>query len=189
MSERTAVMESLVESIEVEDELRRQPREAIRRDGPELRARVTEHLYEMLARDAATRRIPMAELTRRILAAHYERTQQDEKRLLEEIAALRGELAEANARAGAEHDALFAMLNLMYKGLLLRMERVPEGELEARAAAADDGHQKLRDALARQVPGHELEDLVDALGRAILDAPEQGRAPQNPVPDEELTDL
>jgi hypothetical protein len=179
-------MEPMLDSVEREDELRRQPREAIRRDGPELRARITDHLYEMLTRDAATRRIPMAELARRILAAHYERTQQDENRLLEEAAALRSELSEVNARASAERNALFAMLNLMYKGLLLRLDRVPTEELEGRAAAADDGHQKLRDALARQLLDHELDDLVDALGRTPLDATGRGRTQSLGAPDEDL---
>lgn len=170
-------MERMLDTVEPEDELRRQPREAIRRDGPELRARITDHLYEMLTRDAATRRLPMAELARRILAAHYERTQQDGNRLLDEAAALRAELAEVNARASAERNALFAMLNLMYKGLLLRLDRIPTEELEERAAAADDGHQKLRDALTRQLSTNELDDLVDALSRTPSDAIGRARTP------------
>ncbi|MCP5055139.1 MAG: hypothetical protein GY937_00265 [bacterium] len=157
--------EQVMESLEPEDSLRRQPRDAIRRGGPELRARITDHLYEMLTRDAATRRIPMAELARRILTEHYERTQHDENRLLGEVAALRAELADAAARGCAERNMLFTLLNLMYKGLLLRMERVPEGELEARAEAADLGHQKLRDALSGQLSACVLEDLVDVLDR------------------------
>ena len=152
-------MERMLDTVEPEDELRRQPREAIRRDGPELRARITDHLYEMLTRDAATRRLPMAELARRILAA------------------LRAELAEVNARASAERNALFAMLNLMYKGLLLRLDRIPTEELEERAAAADDGHQKLRDALTRQLSTNELDDLVDALSRTPSDAIGRARTP------------
>ena len=112
----------------------------IRRNAPEVRAKVTPDLYRALHREAAAEDVTVAELLRRIVTRHYEPTRQAT------IEQLRAVLAEASA----ERQLLVAMLDLMYQGLLVRLEKPAAEKLEARIADATEGHRKWRTELARR---------------------------------------
>ncbi len=113
----------------------------IRRNAPEVRAKVTPDLYRALHREAAAEDVTVAELLRRIVTRHYEPTRQAT------VEQLRAALAEASA----ERQLLVAMLDLMYQGLLVRLEKPEAEELEARIADATEGHRKWRTELARRL--------------------------------------
>ncbi len=94
------------------------------------------------------------------MAAHYDRTVEDEHRLHSRLQDLRAEIQDARFAARAEREALFAMLNLMYKGLVLRLDPVRTEEVPARATVADEAHRKLLELLAPAATGRELGDLI-----------------------------
>jgi hypothetical protein len=113
----------------------------IGRSSPEVRAKLTPDLYRALNREAAAEDVTVAELLRRIVGRHYERTGEA---VLEQVRA-------ALAEASAERQLLVAMLDLMYQGLLIRLEKPEAGKLEARIADAAEGHRKWRAELARRL--------------------------------------
>ena len=113
----------------------------IRRNAPEVRAKVTPDLYRALHREAAAEDVTVAELLRRIVTRHYEPTRQ----------ATLQQLQAALAEASAERQLLVAMLDLMYQGLLVRLEKPDAETLEARIADATEGHRKWRTELARRL--------------------------------------
>ena len=109
--------------------------------GDRVRAKVTPDLYRALHREAAAEDITVAELLRRIVTRHYEPTREAT------VEQLRAALAEASA----ERQLLVAMLDLMYQGLLVRLEKPEAEKLEARIADATEGHRKWRTELARRL--------------------------------------
>jgi hypothetical protein len=113
----------------------------IRSNSPEVRAKLTPDLYRALHREAAAEDVTVAELLRRIVARHYEPMRQ----------ATIEQLQAALAEASAERQLLVAMLDLMYQGLLVRLEKPEAGQLEARVADAVEGHRKWRTELARRL--------------------------------------
>lgn len=113
----------------------------IRRNAPEVRAKLTPDLYRALHREAAAEDVTVAELLRRIVTRHYEPTR----------AATIDQVHAALAEASAERQLLVGMLDLMYQGLLVRLEKPEAGEFEARVADATEGHRKWRAELARRL--------------------------------------
>ncbi len=135
----------------------------IRRNAPEVRAKVTPDLYRALHREAAAEDVTVAELLRRIVTRHYEPTRE----------ATVQQLQAALAEASAERQLLVAMLDLMYQGLLVRLEKPEAEKLEVRIADATEGHRKWRTELARRL-AHGATDTFLALIRDVgkEDAPD-----------------
>ena len=121
-----------------------------------MRARVTLDLYESLQREAAARQLSVAECVRRILHAHYERAAGRSPEIVRRLDDLAGVLD----RAQAERELLIAMVDLMYRGLLVRLERPAQDALEQRAAEASDAYEKWRLALERQLDDGTMESLL-----------------------------
>lgn len=107
----------------------------------DVRTKVTSDLYRALNREAASHDVTVSALLRRIISRHYEPMREAP---LEELQA-------ALAEASAERQLLVAMLDLMYQGLLVRLEKPDAGELETRVADAIEGHRKWRTELARRL--------------------------------------
>lgn len=128
----------------------------IRRNAPEVRAKLTPDLYRALHREAAAEDVTVAELLRRIVTRHYEPTR----------AATIDQVHAALAEASAERQLLVGMLDLMYQGLLVRLEKPEAGELEERVADATEGHRKWRAELARRL----ADGATDAFLALIRDA-------------------
>ena len=122
----------------------------IRRNAPEVRAKVTPDLYRALHREAAAEDVTVAELLRRIVTRHYEPTRQ----------ATVQQLQAALAEASAERQLLVAMLDLMYQGLLVRLEKPEAEKLEARIADATEGHRKWRTELARRLANGSTDTIL-----------------------------
>ena len=116
-------------------------RDAIGRKAPEIRVKVTPDLYRALNREAAAEDITVAALLRRIVAGHYEVVGEG---TLEHVRA-------ALAEASAERQLLVVMLDLMYQGLLVRLDKPNVDEIEARIAGATEGHRKWRTEIARRL--------------------------------------
>jgi len=148
----------------VDDGKRPEAPYVIRQNAPEVRAKLTPDLYRALHREAAAEDITVAALLRRIVARHYERAGEG---TLEHVRA-------ALAEASAERQLLVAMLDLMYQGLLVRLERPEAGELEERIADATEGHRKWRAELARRL----ADGATDAFLALIRDA--RGPEPEPP---------
>ena len=146
----------------------------IRRNAPEVRAKVTPDLYRALHREAAAEDVTVAELLRRIVTRHYEATRE----------ATVQELQAALAEASAERQLLVAMLDLMYQGLLVRLEKPEAEKLEARIADATEGHRKWRTELARRL-GDGTTDTFLALIRDVgkADVPDLTRAGSSSRPE------
>lgn len=132
------------------------PRPAVRHDGPEVRAKLTDDLYEALQREAASRRLSVAECVRQILQAHYDRAQGRAPELVRRLDAVATVLEQAQA----ERELLIAMVDLMYRGLLIRLERPAEEDVERRAADATEAYEKWRVALERQLDDGTMESLL-----------------------------
>jgi len=113
----------------------------IRRNAPEVRAKLTPDLYRALHREAAAEDVTVAELLRRIVTRHYEPMR----------AATIEQVHAALAEASAERQLLVGMLDLMYQGLLVRLEKPDASDLEERIAEATEGHRKWRAELARRL--------------------------------------
>jgi hypothetical protein len=131
---------------------------AIRKNAPEVRTKLTPHLYRALNREAAAEDISVAELLRRIVTRHYEPAREA---TLEQLRA-------ALAEASAERQLLVTMMDLMYEGLLVRLGQPEAEDLEARIAAATQGHLKWRMELARRLtdgPADALLELIREAGR------------------------
>jgi hypothetical protein len=131
-------------------------RAPVRHDGPEVRAKVTEDLYEALQREAGSRRLSVAECVRRILQAHYDRAAGSPPELIRRLDDLNGALEQAHS----ERELLIGMIDLMYKGLLIRLERPTEEEVDRRASDAADGYEKWKVALERHLDDGAFEDLL-----------------------------
>jgi hypothetical protein len=116
-------------------------RDAAGRNALDIRTKVTPDLYRALNREAAAEDVTVAALLRRIITRHYEPMKEA---TLEQLQA-------ALAEASAERQLLVAMLDLMYQGLLVRLEKPQAAELEARVADAIEGHRKWRTELARRL--------------------------------------
>jgi hypothetical protein len=148
----------------VDDQPEVEPPYVIRSNSPEVRAKLTPDLYRALHREAAAEDVTVAELLRRIVARHYE--------------PIRGVTIEqvhaALAEASAERQLLVAMLDLMYQGLLVRLEKPEAGELESRVADAVEGHRKWRTELARRLADGATDTFL-ALIRDV-EKPEPARA-------------
>ncbi len=146
----------------------------IRRNAPEVRAKVTPDLYRALHREAAAEDVTVAELLRRIVTRHYEPTRQAT------VEQLRAALAEASA----ERQLLVAMLDLMYQGLLVRLEKPEAEKLAARIADATEGHRKWRTELARRLADGAADTflaLIRDVGKA--DVPDLTRAGSSSRPE------
>jgi len=139
-------------------------RDAAGRNALDIRTKVTPDLYRALNREAAAEDVTVAALLRRIITRHYEPMKEA---TLEQLQA-------ALAEASAERQLLVAMLDLMYQGLLVRLEKPEAGELEARVADAIEGHRKWRTELARRL----ADGATDAFLALIRDA---GRPEPDPV--------
>lgn len=131
-------------------------RPSIRQHSCEVRARVTLDLYESLQREAAARRLSVAECVRRILQAHYERAAGRAPELVRRLDDLAGVLEQAQA----ERELLIAMVDLIYRGLLIRLERPADQDVERRAADASEAYEKWRLALERQLDDGTMESLM-----------------------------
>jgi hypothetical protein len=118
-------------------------RNAIGRNALEIRTKITPDLYRALNREAACEDITVAAVLRRIIARHYEPERAGEG-IIQQV---RASLAEASA----ERQLLVAMLDLMYQGLLVRLEKPDAIELAARITDATEGHRKWRAELARRL--------------------------------------
>lgn len=131
-------------------------RSSLRQHSNEVRARVPLDLYESLQREAAARRLSVAECVRRILQAHYDRSSGRPPELIRRLDDLAGVLEQAQA----ERELLIAMVDLMYRGLLIRLERPAEEEVEQRATEASDAYEKWRLALERQLDDGTMASLM-----------------------------
>lgn len=136
-------------------------RSPVRRDGPEVRTRLTPELYEALQREAGSLSLSLAECVRRILRAHYDRASGSSPELIRRL----DDLSSALEQAQAERELLIAMLDLMYKGLLIRLERPNEEDVARRAGDAADGYEKWRLALERQLGDGTMESLLGLIER------------------------
>lgn len=136
-------------------------RPSIRQDSCEVRARVTPDLYEALQREAGARRLSLAECMRRILQAHFDRAVGRAPELIHRL----DELSDGLKQAQAERELLIAMIDLLYKGLLIRLDRPSEKEIERRTGDAADAYEKWRLALERQLDNGAMESLLRLIDR------------------------
>ena len=136
-------------------------RPSVRQDSCEVRARVTLDLYEALQREAAARQLSVAECVRRILHAHHERA----AGRAPELVRRHDDLTSVLEQAQAERELLIAMVDLVYRGLLIRLERPSESEIEQRAEDASDAYEKWRLALERQLGDRSMDSLLALVER------------------------
>jgi len=138
----------------------------IRRNAPEVRAKLTPDLYRALHREAAAEDVTVAELLRRIVTRHYEPMR----------AATIEQVHAALAEASAERQLLVGMLDLMYQGLLVRLDKPEADELEARVVDATEGHRKWRAELARRLADGATDAFLALIRDIGKSEPEPARA-------------
>ncbi|NNF37449.1 MAG: hypothetical protein HKN71_02190 [Gemmatimonadetes bacterium] len=131
-------------------------RSAVRRNGPEVRTRLTQELYDALQREAGALGLSLAECVRRVLQAHYDRAAGRPPELLRRL----DELADVLEQAQGERELLVGMLDLIYKGLLIRLERPSPEDVERRSTDAAEGYERWKVALERSLGDGAFDSLL-----------------------------